>query len=98
MFGEVPAQTVETLGALGIWSRELTVVIRAGQVRQRQEEAEEVVEPTETIYVVKSGDSLSAIAAHLWGDMSKADVIFEANRDVVDDPARIEVGMRLRIP
>ncbi len=50
-------------------------------------------------YTVKSGDSLSRIARIHYGDESKWSVIYEANRAAIGpDPARLKLGIRLRIP
>ena len=50
-------------------------------------------------YVVKSGDSLSRIARIHYGDESKWSYIYEANRSTIgSDPARLKIGMRLRLP
>ena len=49
-------------------------------------------------YEVKSGDTLSKIAQALYGDPSLYPKIFEANRDRLSDPDRIQVGQKLRIP
>ncbi len=47
---------------------------------------------------VKSGDTLSKIAQHYYGDASLYPKIFEANKDVLKDPNLIRVGQKLRIP
>lgn len=49
-------------------------------------------------YTVESGDSLWKIAEDLYGDGSKYTQIFEANRDILDDPDRIFPGQELKIP
>lgn len=59
-------------------------------------------EPTETgviIHVVQSGETLSDIAVEYLGKASRWRDIHEANLDVIgEDPARLRVGMELRIP
>ncbi|MCK5113710.1 MAG: LysM peptidoglycan-binding domain-containing protein [Phycisphaerae bacterium] len=52
------------------------------------------------VHVVKSGDNLTKIARRHLGDTSSAsiDKIFEANRDQLDDPNDVAIGMKLRIP
>lgn len=55
-------------------------------------------EPEATFYEVKSGDSLSKIAKHVYGDATKYNVIFEANKPMLKDPDRIYPGQMLRIP
>ena len=49
-------------------------------------------------YVVEEGDNLSSIAGKVYGDSGDWNRIFEANRDLMSDPNRLKVGMRLRIP
>lgn len=49
-------------------------------------------------HTVKSGESLSKIAAHYYEDMKKYDQIFEANRDILSDPDKIQPGQVLTIP
>lgn len=47
---------------------------------------------------VVSGDTLSKIAQQEYGEASKWKVIYEANRDRISDPDRIQPGQLLRIP
>ncbi len=49
-------------------------------------------------YTVKSGDSLSKIAKHLYGDANKWHQIYEANRDQIKNPDLIHPGQELKIP
>jgi len=49
-------------------------------------------------YTVKSGDSLSKISKEFYGDPNQYNKIFEANRDILSDPNRINPGQTLRIP
>jgi len=49
-------------------------------------------------YTVKSGDSLSKIAKNELGDANAWKKIFEANRDVLDDPDKIFPGQVLKLP
>lgn len=49
-------------------------------------------------YTVQSGDSLSKIAKQFYGDANQYMKIFEANKDQLDDPNKIEVGQELVIP
>jgi nucleoid-associated protein YgaU len=56
-------------------------------------------EPDQTnFYTVKSGDTLSKIAKHFYGDAMKYPVIFEANKPMLSDPDKIYPGQTLRIP
>ena len=49
-------------------------------------------------YVVKYGDTLSGIAQKMLGAQSRYQEIFEANRDRMASPDRLEVGKPIRIP
>ena len=54
--------------------------------------------PYAQFYVVKSGDTLSKIAEEYYGDKMLYPKIFEANKDVLQDPNKIKPGQKLRIP
>jgi nucleoid-associated protein YgaU len=49
-------------------------------------------------YTVVSGDTLSGIAQKYYGDANAWPVIFEANRNQIQDPDHIFPGQVLRIP
>ena len=49
-------------------------------------------------YEVVSGDSLSKIAKREYGNASEWTRIYEANRDILDDPNKIHPGQKLKIP
>ena len=49
-------------------------------------------------YTVKPGDTLSKISKQFYGDANKYMKIFEANRDKLKDPDKIQVGQELVIP
>ncbi len=51
-----------------------------------------------TIYEVKPGDTLSALAQRFYGKASLYPKIFEANRDILSNPDLIKVGQKLKIP
>jgi LysM repeat protein len=52
----------------------------------------------ERFYEVVAGDTLSGIALKYYGSANKYMKIFEANRDILDNPDLIKVGQKLRIP
>lgn len=56
--------------------------------------------PTDLIdtVIVKSGDTLGDYAARYYGDAKKYSVIFEANRDVLENPDDLFDGQSIRIP
>ena len=49
-------------------------------------------------YTVKSGDTLSKISKQFYGNANDYMKIFEANRDKLSDPNKIQVGQELVIP
>ena len=49
-------------------------------------------------YKVQSGDTLSKISRQFYGDPNQYMRIFEANRNQLSDPNRIQVGQELVIP
>jgi len=54
--------------------------------------------PPSKFYEVKSGDTLSRIAKHEYGDANLYGKIFEANKPMLKDPDEIYPGQMLRIP
>lgn len=51
-----------------------------------------------SLYVVKSGDTLSGISKEVYGDPMRYPEIFEANKPMLKDPDLIFPGQVLRIP
>jgi len=49
-------------------------------------------------YTVRPGDSLSKISKEVYGNANDYMKIFEANRDVLNDPNQIRPGQTLTIP
>jgi nucleoid-associated protein YgaU len=49
-------------------------------------------------YTVKKGDTLSKISKQFYGDANAYRRIFDANRDQLSDPDKIQPGQELRIP
>ena len=52
----------------------------------------------ERTYTIEKGDTLSKIAKEQLGHASAWKQIFEANRDVLDDPDRIFPGQIIKLP
>lgn len=50
------------------------------------------------VYEIKSGDSLSLIAKHFYGDASAYTRIHEANKELIPDPDKIYPGQKIKIP
>jgi nucleoid-associated protein YgaU len=50
------------------------------------------------MYTVKSGDTLSKISKQFYGNTNDYMKIFNANRDKLTDPDKIQPGQELKIP
>src|SRR5215470_13737948 len=50
------------------------------------------------MYTVKAGDTLSKISKQFYGDANSYMKIFNANRDKLNDPDKIQPGQELKIP
>lgn len=69
-----------------------------GQVDDQLTVSAPAITASATLYTVKRGDTLSAIAKSYYKDGSKYTRIFEANRPMLGDPNKIYPGQVLRIP
>jgi len=78
------------------WSQELVADISVDP--NAAPAAKTAAAPSSRTYTVQSGDSLSKIAKEFYGSPGEYMKIFEANRDVLADPNRINPGQTLRIP
>lgn len=54
--------------------------------------------PPGQTYTVKKGDSLSKIAKRVYGDAQQWRKIYEANRDLIENPDLIHPGQVLKLP
>ena len=70
--------------------------VNADGLTAPEEPPEEVAK--DEVYEIKSGDTLGAIAKQFYGKASQYMRIFEANRDIIDDPNKIYPGQKIRIP
>ena len=50
------------------------------------------------VYTVESGDTLSHIALHYYGDAGRSSYMKIAEANGLDDPNKIQVGQKLKIP
>jgi nucleoid-associated protein YgaU len=55
-------------------------------------------QPEAQFYTVVSGDNLSKISKHYYGDANQYMKIFDANKPMLTSPDRIYPGQKLRIP
>ena len=79
------------------------VILMAGNALGIEEvRADEVTAPAQTAtveyYEVQKGDSLWKIAKNAYGDGNRHPDIFEANKEVIQNPDLIFPGQMLRIP
>jgi len=60
----------------------------------------ETPEPAEDVqyYTIQSGDSLSKIAKQFYGNAMDYPKLFEANKEVIEDPDLIYPGQKIRVP
>ena len=63
------------------------------RVRERAAKTEQP-----NFYTIEKGDSLSKIAEREYGDAQQWRALFEANKEVIEDPDLIYPGQRIRIP
>lgn len=56
------------------------------------------IEPPAVEYVVQLDDSLASIAQKFYGNESQWPLIYEANREAINHPGQLRVGLRLVIP
>ena len=74
-------------------------IVNAIEVKKAPEpEPEPAPVVEERVYEVVSGDTLGAISKKYYGKAGDYMKIFEANRDILDNPDLIKVGQKLQIP
>ena len=56
------------------------------------------LDPTDRMYVVEEGDTISSIAKKFYGNAAERRRILTANWRVIRDPFVMEPGLRIRIP
>ena len=77
-------------------------ILMAGNVEGVSKVVTDIDVPVESddveYYEIQSGDTLSGIAKKFYGNANDYNRIFEANREVIQDPNKIFVGQKIRIP
>ncbi|MEJ6396758.1 LysM peptidoglycan-binding domain-containing protein [Yoonia sp. 208BN28-4] len=76
-------------------------IAAAAELRRRAFEAstaQSEVVGGERYYTVESGDSLAYIALQFYGSTNAYGRIYEANREIIPAPDKIQIGQRLLIP
>ena len=64
----------------------------------QQQQQPQKQEPEEKTYQVQAGDTLSKISQKFYGSANDYMKIFEANRDKLTNPDKIQVGQELKSP
>jgi len=72
--------------------------VQRTQEVQPQQQREQAAPSNVRTYTVKSGDTLSKISKQFYGSANDYMKIFDANRDQLSDPDKINVGQELKIP
>ena len=85
------------------WQKDVVADIKVKPGAQQQPSGQSIPQPTPAkasikTYTVKSGDTLSDIAKRELGSANKYMEIFNANRDQLNDPDKIQPGQVLKIP
>lgn len=65
---------------------------------QTPQEEIAAAQPQSTFVTIEKGDTLSKIAKEQYGDANRWREIFEANREVIEDPDKIYPGQQIRVP
>lgn len=64
----------------------------------KMENQKEQKKENEKSYTVKAGDTLSKIAKNQYGNANDWDKIYQANKDVLTNPHKIQIGQVIKIP
>ncbi len=81
------------------WQSELIADITVDQQAAAASAGQGTVQQSQAkTYTVQAGDSLSKISQQFYGKAGEYNKIFEANRDKLSDPNKIQPGQVLNIP
>ena len=86
-------------GVVDVYTKGMTVA-NAGGNKEINSPADIEDDDGEKIefYVIQSGDTLGKLARKFYGKAGDYPRIFEANREIIEDPDKIYVGQKIRIP
>jgi len=87
----------DAIKTIPTWQQEVIADIRATGASSGTTQRQPGTQGEKT-YTVKAGDTLSKIAKETLGDANAYNEIFNANRDVLSDPNKIQPGQVLKIP
>lgn len=94
--GEVADQSVLEKAIMAVGNTLGVSQVEAAEIEIADTSAAGVDAPV--FHEVKKGDTLWAISERAYGNGSKYQIIFEANRPMLSDPDKIYPGQMLRIP
>ena len=97
----IDGDTVKIAGAVPSQEIKEKIILAAGNVDGIAKVDETLEAPSEdaaNFHTVKKGDTLWAVAQAAYGDGSKYNDIFEANKPMLSHPDKIYPGQVLRIP
>jgi len=79
---------------------EIAVEYKGQPQKIKEEKVKLSQKPVYSIYTVKKNESLWDIAGkpEIYGDSTKWNLIYEANKDIISKPDLIKAGMKLKIP
>lgn len=99
---EVSGDTVKIAGAAPTQEAREKLILAAGNILGIGKVEEEITvsasEPEASFHTVEKGDTLWKVAEKAYGNGSKYQAIFEANKPMLSDPDKIYPGQVLRIP
>ena len=98
----VEGDTVRVLGKATSQEEHEKIILALGNVHGIAKVDDQIAvaaaAPAAKFYTVKKGDTLSKIAKEFYGDANRYQLIFEANRPMLEHPDKIYPGQSLRIP
>lgn len=77
---------------------EVAITTMSTGKKKKATTTKEVSPKSSGTHTVQSGESLWSIAKTHYGDGSKCNIIFNANKDKIKNPSLIDVGWKLKIP
>lgn len=72
--------------------------IKAAEEDKREQSGEQKQTKQNKDYTIKAGDTLSKIARKQYGDANQWDKIYQANKDILFSPHKIQTGQVIKIP
>ena len=99
MAGNVKGVEDVRIGQISIVPPAASTTEEASETPVAASEIETVLEQANVeYYIIQSGDSLSKIAKKYYGNAMEYPRLFEANREVIEDPDLIYPGQKIRVP